>query len=366
MPFYLRLREVSVFINLSVIYYFVVNNLFFNNYDIKEFSKVEILFGIFSLREKPSCRLFLVLRFAPNSLTRIKRFAPLHSLTHIFCYAKNTRGRFTPPEPFGSLNADVFGSMLLLFFFLLLFLKGEFGLEFLLVFLFPWCFFIPCCPCSLIGSIFCSFPGTLIQLSLCEISFLGAGSWVGINIFLPEYKIFFAMIFYLIMMCLEICSIAQSSLYFAASCPCSFNLICSFPYYFSLCCATSILIAYFCWIIKMGLKIQSGELNLAEMGMRWTEYGRFGVLMDICGFTIVHLLIMCIWSWTLPVHCLMGSALIPALMINPCSPSLCCCYCVIALPHLFLTHLFWSSTFQTPTLPAEQTCLPAHPWALPK
>jgi len=30
-----------------------VNNLFFKNYDIKEFSKVEILFGIFLLRKKP-------------------------------------------------------------------------------------------------------------------------------------------------------------------------------------------------------------------------------------------------------------------------------------------------------------------------
>jgi len=97
-------------------FYVYIN--FFNNYDIKEFSKVEILFGIFSLREKPSCRLFLVLAFGSDSLTRIKRFAPLHSLTHIFCFAKNTRGHFVPLEPFGSLNADVIFNFWITYFLL--------------------------------------------------------------------------------------------------------------------------------------------------------------------------------------------------------------------------------------------------------
>jgi hypothetical protein len=75
----------------------------FSNYDIKEFSKVEILFGIFSLREKPSCRLFLVLAFSSDSLTRIKRFAPLHSLTHIFFFEKTLEVTSFRSSPSGRL-----------------------------------------------------------------------------------------------------------------------------------------------------------------------------------------------------------------------------------------------------------------------
>lgn len=47
---------------------------------------------------------FELLRFAPNSLTRIKRFAPLHSLTHIFCYEKTLEVTSFYSSPSGRLT----------------------------------------------------------------------------------------------------------------------------------------------------------------------------------------------------------------------------------------------------------------------
>jgi hypothetical protein len=231
---------------------------------------------------------------------------------------------------------------------------------------------IPCClPCSLIGAIGCSFPGSFIQTLLFQFSFLGAGIWVGINNFLPGHRTFFSMIFYLLFISLNLCSTIQSSLYFGANvlaCPCfPFSLICSGLYYCSLCCATTILIAYFGWILKMGLAIQRGEIKPGETGMRYSKYGKLGVLMDICEFTVVHGLIMSIWGWTLPTHCLMGSALIPTIIVClPCFPLLCCissACCCLSMPHLLFMHAVWSSYFcQGPILAAQQTCMPLHPW----